>query len=294
VAAGNYDGTIALGQTAVNTAPAVLAGHTKQVNSVAFSPDSRLLISGSEDESVRIWDVVSRREQAALKHERGVRFVRFAPDGKSLASATPDPNGVVRLWDLETREPRIVFRHSKEIVQTEAWPTIYQLAFTLDGKAIVINCGTRVLLVDLESMSVRATFTASAIAMTISLAPDGKTVAIADGKAVRIWDLGTYGERMNQRIEQTGDYLEIFSVAFFPDGRRLAIADVFREDEPSVVRLWDLVERREIARFAGHTEAIVDMAVSPDGQRLATASLDGTAILWDLSRLTWKKPPAGR
>ena len=76
-----------LAATALPTA-AVLTGHTSAVESVAFSPDGKTLATGSDDGSVRLWDVASRRQIGRpLTSQSGeVRSVAFSPDGKTLAT----------------------------------------------------------------------------------------------------------------------------------------------------------------------------------------------------------------
>jgi WD40 repeat protein len=78
-----------------------LKGHTAKVLSVAYSPDGKTLASGSIDQTIKLWDVATGKEQATLKgHTRYVASVAFSPDGKTLASGSEDRT--IKLWDVTT------------------------------------------------------------------------------------------------------------------------------------------------------------------------------------------------
>ena len=75
-----------------------ISAHTNWVNTAMFSPDTRLIASGSEDTTCKLWDVTSKAHICTFHdHNAGVRSVKFHPDGTCVASGGGDCT--IKLWD---------------------------------------------------------------------------------------------------------------------------------------------------------------------------------------------------
>jgi WD40 repeat protein len=124
-------GEILLWDTArLDRSPTILAGHQSRVLALACAPDGRLLASGSEDETVRLWDLATRQPCGVLQGHHGpVTGLSFGPAGQRLASASHDRT--VKIWDPTGRQELAAFGGFENALQT--------LAFSPDGRALAIG-----------------------------------------------------------------------------------------------------------------------------------------------------------
>ncbi|KAJ6620959.1 quinon protein alcohol dehydrogenase-like superfamily [Mycena sp. CBHHK59/15] len=246
-------------------------GHTDWVTSVAFSPDGKHIISGSYNQTVRVWDAESGEALGALfkGHTHAVTSVAFSPDGKHIVSGSYDQT--VRVWDAESGEAlRAPFEGHTD------WVT--SVAFSPDGKHIVSGSDDRTVRVwDAESgEALGAPFEGHTDRVTsVAFSPDGKyIVSGSHDQTVHVWDAES-GEALGAPFK--GHTHAVTSVAFSPDGKHIVSGSY-----DQTVRVWDAESGEALrALFEGHTNQVTSVAFSPDGKHIVSGSNNLTVCVWD-------------
>ncbi|MGW1793644.1 nSTAND1 domain-containing NTPase [Streptomyces tubercidicus] len=206
-------------------------------------------------------------------HTRYLTTLAFAPDGRTLVTASDDHT--VKLWDSTShRLLATLVGHVAGINAIAIAPDSRTLATAADD-------GT-VRLWDLTTHRTKGVLTGHKGAVNgVAFSRDGHTLATAGAdKTVRLWN--TSSHKPNETI--TGLNGAVNAVAFSPDGHTLAMGG-----DDSRTRLWSVNTHRWTSTVTGHGDAVTTVAFSPDGHTLATASNDGTAKLWTASGHRLKK-----
>ncbi len=266
-----FDVSFALAESD-QTSVEMLQGHEGNVTSIAFSPNGKTLASGSDDNTIRLWDAMTGQPLGELfGHEFAVTSVAFSPDGKTLASGSFDDT--IRLWDIATVEPlREPLRGHES--------TVTSVAFSPDGKTLASGSFD-------DTIRLWDTSTGQPMGeplrghednvTSVAFSPDGNT--LASGSAD-----GTIGEWVIETGEPLGEPLRghdgtVTSVVFSPDGMMLASGS-----SDGTVRLWGTdtgLARGEPLRR--HASPVTSVAFSPDGKTLASGSGDATICMWDIA-----------
>jgi eukaryotic-like serine/threonine-protein kinase len=231
---------------------------------VAFSHDGRFLAAGSTNGVLQIWDV-SRRVRRLLTNTVGAVIpVNFLPDGNKLITWS-GRDKLYHEWNLTTG------------VEIQSWqrPTEASafcfspdggsyMAVYDDGGAVLRNFGDeRDTKLDLDVPE----------GVDASFSPDGKLFAVASTLGyARVWDTATWREAATLRDFLLG----VHSVAFSPDGKRLALGSGGKE----AIKLYDMESHQEVLTLEGHGAEFYPSRFSPDGNILVSHNNEGVLYLW--------------
>jgi WD40 repeat protein len=251
------------------------------VYAVAFSPDQKRLASGSQDLSIKLWDIAAAKESQSLAgHTSWVAGVAFLPAEPGAANSSGllsfGATGEVKRWDLATgKESPIMFAGHRQLAFT--------MALSRDGKHLATGG------IDLVTSTIKLWDPATGmLTMTLeghsnfvsglSFSASGKLLASSSqDRTIKIWDVAT-GKEI---VTLAGHDDRATGVVFAPDEKSVASIGF-----DGSAKLWDVATGQERLALAGHTLSATSLAFHPDGKELATgsaavAAIEGEVKLWD-------------
>jgi WD40 repeat protein len=246
----------------------ILDGHTSSVSAVAALPDGHRVLSGSGDNTLRLWDLTTGQTLRTFEGHTGqVTGVVVLPDGSRALSSSRD--NTLRLWDLVSGKTlRILEGHS-------AW--VSAVAVSADGSRALSGSGDKTLrLWDLAfGETLRTLEGHTGPVGAVAVLPDGsRALSGSDDGMLRLWDLAT-GETLGTLEGHASD---VTTVAVLADGR-CAVSG----SGDSTLRLWDLATGETLRTLEGHTNWVSAVVVFADDSRALSGSWDTTLRLWDLA-----------
>jgi WD40 repeat protein len=232
-----------------------LRGHTRPLALALFSPDGKFVVTASADNTVRVWDSLDGKLITEYRgHSQAINNVSFSADGKFIITASDDQTA--RLWPFHPGEGSASstiesWEHSAAVTSIACSPNGSEVAATTrDGKLWLDGVGMQ------RSMPFGYLIDRNAKVANAKFSPDGYSIATTRGSSGVIYN-----------IEALRTFVDSQQSEFIYE--KLAPAQERKLIAPQSVTL------------NGHTADINSVAFSPDGRFLVTASVDGTARVWD-------------
>nr|WP_317891623.1 WD40 repeat domain-containing protein [Tolypothrix sp. PCC 7601] len=255
-------------QEATPTASYIDSGHQDSVTSIAFSSDGQKLASGSEDKTIKLWDMTTGKLLQTFNGHSGlIKTIALSNDGEKLASGNDDKT--IKLWDVSTGKLLQTFSGHSDVVNS--------VAFSSDGEKLASGSKDKTIkLWDVSTGKLLQTFNGHSQSVnSVALSNDGKQLASGSSdNTIKLWNFS------NSKVPQTlsGHSNPVNSVAFSRDGKQLLSGS-----NDKTIKLWDVTTAKLLQTLSGHREAVNSVAFRGDGQQLVSGSNDHTIKLWDVT-----------
>ncbi len=238
----------------------------------AFSPDGITVAVGSANGTVYLYDLNTGEHKMILsEHKDHVASLAFSPDGKILATVSFDEETIC-LWDVHTGAHRIILTEHPLNVGYGG------LAFSPDGKTIASGGGDGTIRFwDAHTGDAKKIFSGhSQEVRSVAFNPNGNYIASGCASGIiRLWDADTRQPIRTLNDPKNGHIGSAYSIVFSPDGKTLFCGT------GDGIHLWDAHTGEHKLMLTGHTSFVDDIALSSDGNILASGSRDNTIRLWD-------------
>ncbi len=240
--------------------------HDGWVTAASFSPDSRLVVTASTNNTARVWEVASGRPVgASLRHADTVWAASFSPNGRWVVTASADKTA--RVWDAASGRPvGEPLRHADRVTAA---------SFSPDGRWVVTASDDHTARVwDAASgRPVGEPLRHADRVTAASFSPDSRLVVTAsDDHTARVWEAAS-GRPIAKPLRHGGTVL---AASFSPDGRWVVTAS-----DAGTARVWEVASGRPVGEPLRHDGAVWAASFSPDGRWVVTASDDHTARVWE-------------
>jgi WD40 repeat protein len=243
-----------------------LNGHSALVTSVSWNPDGKLIVSGSRDAALKIWEVATGQALNTIEGHCGpVYTVSWSTDGSVVASGTSDKT--VKIWSATSFLLLNTLEGHRECVTSMHW--------NHDSSKLVTGSRDKTLKVwvDVKGGSAGVFQGHSDYVASVSWNPEGSRIASSscDGK-IKVWDSVT-GVLVSTLEGHSGC---VYSVSWNREGNKIASGSWDR-----TVKIWDVVKGLSLVTLKGRSGYVHSAVWNSNGNKVAAGLWDGTIIIWD-------------
>ncbi len=266
----------------------VQIGHTSSINAIEISPDNKFILSGSDDNSIKLWDAATGRLIRTFQDNEDIKFVAFLPGERSFFSF--NWKGNVCIWETRTSEKIREFSLGEQSGATSSNSVSY------DGAVLRSIVGLKLYNADISRGAIVSSVErpkSGAISAYLGFGFGFRNVVSTDGrlmlssvrenasesimeskdKTLMFWEIAT--GRILATLPGHSDRIDVIALS---SDNRLALSG----SRDKTVRLWDLRKGKLVTTFNGHQKAIEALAFSPDRKYVLSGSHDHTMKLWDV------------
>ncbi|OMJ70986.1 hypothetical protein SteCoe_30913 [Stentor coeruleus] len=284
-----------------------LVGHTNDINCLIFSSDGGCLISGSNDKSVKIWDLSKKTEEITLLgHSGPVTALALVPKSCNIASGSADCS--IKIWDFEEKQEAYTINiHAlpiKSLCISPFGPWLLSSALDLTLKAwnlndkieeaeisprdSIVNCifysesedifvtgddNANVFLYNMKKNIEEYTFdTHEGMINCMCLSPDNQFLAYSANKILYLYSI-----KDKTIVAAFSDHKDIInSITFSSDSLWIVTGS-----SDTTIKIWDLNNKQLERTLRGHLNIVTSVCISPDGKWLISGSKDKNIKIWD-------------
>lgn len=243
-----------------------LNGHSDYVHSVAYSPDGSRIISGSDDNTIKIWDVnIGTCLKTLEGHSNYVGSVSFSPDSIRIISGSYDKT--IKIWDANMGVCiKSLYGHSGYV---------QSVAYSPDGSRIISGSADKTIKMwdSNTGVCIKTLKGHSFWVNSVAYSPDGIRIISGSGdETIKIWDPNM--ETCLKTLEEHSG--SVWSVAYSPDGSR-----IISGSDDKTIKIWDSNTGVCLKTLKGHSYSVLSVAYSSDGKYIISGSWDNTIKIWD-------------
>lgn len=258
---------IQLWQASTGQAMGSLQGHKDRVSCLALSPSGQTLISGSKDQTIKFWDLRTKKIRRTLDgqfdgHLNEITTIAVSPDNRFLLSC--DLDNSLKVWDIN---------HARVIKNISFSANVTCLAINPHGQLFCSGgLEPQIRIRNIKDGQVIRSINNKSGVMSVAFSPDGKLLATGGfNRTIKLWEITTGKEIYTF----AGHSDRISQVIFSKDGKTL-----ISSSWDKTIKLWELATSKEIATIQAHAAQINTMAIAYNSQTLVSSSSDRTIKLW--------------